>query len=205
MARVSKAEDNARARELVNDLRMQGLSYKEIGRRVGRDSSLISQIAHGKPKGASLVDALQKVERGEKSVDVARRTTKAGTQAKVRKGVGTIPGTDNISVKTKKGNKTIIKGLGQVSGKDKFAKWNVRFSRIKTISDRIVAGGVVPGRLPAGWTTDTLRERIANPQAGDGWKAGDARAALALIALEQQRAKITSVGAIQDVHVFTMD
>jgi hypothetical protein len=204
MARVSNAAGNARAQEIINDLRMGGMSYAEIGRKIGRDSSLVSQIAHGKPKGASFVDALTKVRACEKSVNVPRKTTKAGTEAKVRKGVGSRPG-ENIIVKTKSGNKTILNGLGQVNGKGKFAKWNVGFSWIKTISDRKVRNTGVTGKLPKGWTTDDLINRINSPQAGDNWNAGDARGALASIALQQNSSSITSAGAPKEVTVWTTD
>ena len=195
----------ASARELIDRLHNNGLSYSEIGRRIGRDSSLVSQIARGKKPGTNLVGGLESIAGGASKATPPRRITASGAPAKVRKGVTTIPGTENISVKTKRGNKTILKGLDQVSGKEKFAKWNVRFTRIKTISDRVIPGGVVPGRLPRGWDTNTLRDRINNPQQGDNWRAGDARGALAAIALDQNRSSITSAGAIVDVHIFTTD
>jgi hypothetical protein len=205
MARISKAAENAAARDLVNELHAGGMSYKEIGRRVGRDSSLISQIARGRPKGASLADALAKVQAGETSIEVPRRQTKAGTEAKVRRGVGTIPGTDNITVDTKTGNKTILNGLGQVSGKGKYVKWRLKMSWVKTISDRRYTNTGIDGHLPQGWTTDTLQDRINNPQAGDNWNAGDARGALKEIALSQNQGAFTSAGRVLDVHLYSMD
>jgi hypothetical protein len=205
MVRVSNAAGNARAQEIVNDLHMGGMSYSEIGRRLGgRDSSLISQIARKGNKGASFVDALTKVQGGAPFVNVPRKTTKAGTEARVRKGVGSRPG-DNIIVKTKGGNKTILNGLGQVAGKGKFAKWNVGFNWVKTISDRKVKNTGLVGKLPKGWTTNDLMNRIANPQAGDNWNAGDARGALASIALQQNSSSITAAGAANEVTVWTMD
>jgi len=196
---------NAAAQALVNQLRGQGLSYAEIGRRVGRDSSLISQIARKGNKGASLVGALTQIQGGAKSVNVARRQTKTGQVANTRRGVKSIPGTSNIRVQTKRGNKTLLNGLDSVKGQGKYVKWRVAVTWLKTISDRIYKNTGIDGHLPAGWTSDTLARRIASPQAGDNWKAGDTRAALKEIALSQNQGKLTSAGAVQGVTLYTTD
>lgn len=74
------------SRELINSLKSQGFSYAEIGRRLDRDSSLISQIARGKKKGVNLESGLEKLARGAKEVEKPqRRVTKSGEVAKVRK------------------------------------------------------------------------------------------------------------------------
>lgn len=196
---------NAAAQKLVEQLRAGGMSYAEIGRRVGRDSSLISQIGRKGNKGASLVGALQKVSGGATSVNVARRTTKSGQVAKVRRGVNTIPGTNNISVKTKRGNKTLISGLNSVKGQGKYVKWQLKVSWLKTTSDMKYKNTGIDGHLPPGMTSDDLANRIQNPQAGDNWKPGDARAALKEIALSQNQGKYTSAGAVLDVQMYTVD
>lgn len=74
------------SRELINSLKSQGFSYAEIGRRLDRDSSLISQIARGKKKGVNLESGLEKLAKGAKDVEKPqRRVTKSGEVAKVRK------------------------------------------------------------------------------------------------------------------------
>jgi hypothetical protein len=196
---------NLQAQQLVNDLRAAGLSYAEIGRRVGRDSSLISQIGRKGNKGASLVGALQGIQGGASSVNVARRTTKSGVTAKVRAGVKPIPGTSNFTVKTKRGNKTLLAGVNSVSGQGKYLKWNIRVSWLKTISDRKYKNTGVSGHLPHGWTTDDLYNRIARPQAGDNWHAGDIRGALKEIAMSQNQDKLVSAGAVLDVELYSLD
>lgn len=196
---------NAAAQALVNQLRGQGMTYSEIGRRVGRDSSLISQIARKGNKGASLVPGLQQIAGGAASVNVARRTTKGGGAAKVRAGVKPIPGTTNFTVKTKTGNKTLLSGVGSVSGQGKYLKWNVKVSWLKTTSDRKYRNTGISGHLPQGWTTDDLANRINNPKAGDNWAPGDTRGALKEIALSQNQGKYTSAGAVQEVELYSMD
>lgn len=74
------------SRELINSLKLQGFSYAEIGRRLDRDSSLISQIARGKKKGANLESGLEHLAGGAREVEKPpRRVTKSGEVAKVRK------------------------------------------------------------------------------------------------------------------------
>ena len=196
---------NAAAQALVNQLRAGGMSYAEIGRRVGRDSSLISQIGRQGKKGASLVGALQGLAGGASSVNVARRTTKAGQAAKVRAGIKPIPGTSNINVKTKRGDKTLVKGVNSIKGQGKYLKWNLKVSWLKTTSDRRYRNTGISGHLPQGWTSDDLARRIATPQAGDNWQPGDARGALKEIALSQNQSKYTSAGAVLDVEMYSID
>lgn len=76
----------ANAQSLINKLKAGGLSYSEIGRRVGRDSSLISQIARGKKPGKNLEGALDAIAEKRAMVPTPeRRKTKAGSFAQVRK------------------------------------------------------------------------------------------------------------------------
>lgn len=196
---------NQAAQALVNQLRAGGMSYTEIGRRVGRDSSLISQIGRKGNKGASMVPALQQLAGGATSVNVARRTTKGGVSAKVRGGVKTIPGSSNITVKTKRGNKTLVHGVNSIKGQGKYLKWRLTVSWVKTISDKKYKNTGIDGHLPAGWSSDDLARRIANPAPGDNWQPGDARAALKEIALSQNQGAYTSAGQVLDVHLYSTD
>ncbi len=75
----------ATSQELILELRAQGFSNAEIGRRLGRDSSLIGQIAKGAKPGANLQQALTElVSGGEVKTPPFRRTSSDGTLAKVR-------------------------------------------------------------------------------------------------------------------------
>lgn len=75
----------AKSQDLILELRAQGFSNAEIGRRVGRDSSLIGQISRGLKPGANLEQALTElVTTGEVRTPPFRRTSSDGTLARVR-------------------------------------------------------------------------------------------------------------------------
>ena len=75
----------ATSKELILELRAQGLSNAEIGRRLGRDSSLVSQIARGAKPGANLQQALTElVTGGQVKTPPFRRTSSDGTLARIR-------------------------------------------------------------------------------------------------------------------------
>lgn len=54
----------ATSKDLISELRAQGFSNAEIGRRLGRDSSLIGQIARGSKPGRNLQQALTELVSG---------------------------------------------------------------------------------------------------------------------------------------------
>lgn len=93
MARPKKTE----AQKAIDKLVKKGFSQAEIARRVGRDSSLISQAAKGKKPVENLLPALKALgsKKTAKAVQPpARRTTRAGAPVKVRqpKWVGEVQG-----------------------------------------------------------------------------------------------------------------
>ena len=72
----------ATSQELILELRAQGFSNAEIGRRLGRDSSLIGQIAKGAKPGANLQQALTELASGGAvKTPPFRRTSSHGTLA----------------------------------------------------------------------------------------------------------------------------
>ena len=73
------------ARDTINQLKAGGMSYSEIARKLGRDSSLISQIARGKKQGKNLEGALDDIKEKRSVREPERRKTKGGETAKVRK------------------------------------------------------------------------------------------------------------------------
>lgn len=76
----------ANAKDTINKLKAGGMSYSEIGRKLGRDSSLISQIARGKKKGGNLESSLEDLAEKRATVrEPARRVAKSGEPAKVRR------------------------------------------------------------------------------------------------------------------------
>lgn len=69
---------------IISRLKAQGTSFNEVARQLGRDSSLISQIARGKKVGANLLAALEQIERKEAPTAPERRRAASGEFAKVR-------------------------------------------------------------------------------------------------------------------------
>lgn len=196
---------NMEAQSLINGLKARGMSNADIARRVGRDSSLISQIARRGNKGASMVPALRELAGGAGTASVPRRQTKSGATAATRRGVRSIPGSSNITVKTKRGNKTLQGGINSIKGQGKYLKWRLTVSWVKTISDKKYKNTGIDGHLPAGWSSDDLAKRITSPGPGDAWAPGDARSALKAIALSQNQGAYTSAGAVLDVHLYSTD
>lgn len=79
----------ASSQDLIQALQQQGFSNASIGRAVGRDSSLIGQIAKGAKPGANLQGALNELaQSGQVTTPPLRRTTSTGTLARVRSHVG---------------------------------------------------------------------------------------------------------------------
>lgn len=203
----------AAAQALVASLKAGGMSYGEIARRVGRDVSYISQTAKGK-KGGNLVTALQGISGGAKKVSVPRKATAAGVAAKVRKGIQKVPGGDNISVKTKTGDKTLVKALTQMKGKGKQVKWKVKAKKLNTTYGTVHKDSGVNGGSPRirgkkisqnTWTPEDLLNRIQNPLPDDNWKSGEARKAMAEIAIKENSDIYASYSGLQEVQMYTVD
>lgn len=77
--------DLSPAGKLIEQLRAGGLNYNRIAKALGRDSSLIGQIARGKKPGANLLEPLQALASGAQTIpEAARRVTKTGAVARVR-------------------------------------------------------------------------------------------------------------------------
>ena len=74
------------SRDLIEGLLAQGYTYSSIGKAIDRDSSLVSQVAKGKKPGRNLEASLEALlKSGLVETLPPRRTTRSGTQARVRK------------------------------------------------------------------------------------------------------------------------
>lgn len=75
------------ARELINQLRENGYSDKQIASKLGsnRDARYIGLIREGKRSGESYVSGLSNMLKGEENTTVPRRTRKSGEEARVRR------------------------------------------------------------------------------------------------------------------------
>lgn len=202
----------AAAQSLVHQLKASGMSLSQIGKAVGRSARYISFADKGQ-KGGNLVPALTQLVGGATEAKVARKQTKTGGKAEVRRGIRQEPGGDNISYRTKTGDKTIIKFLKQ--GKTKIVKWKLQFGTLITMSpddsrksgkgeikDGWANGGSSPRRP---WTCDKLLDRIQNPQLGDNWQPGQARIAMAELIMRENGDKYTGYKVINEVQMYTMD
>ena len=74
------------AKDLIAKLVASGLTKAEISRRVGRNSSLITQIERGKKPGSNLVEPLAAILEKRPVPKPVARVTRSGAPAKVRKG-----------------------------------------------------------------------------------------------------------------------
>lgn len=77
---------------IIRRLLGQGLTGEQIGRAIGRDRSLVSQVGRGRKPGSNLAGALGELERrvnagmtAEGIAEPARRTTSSGRVARVRR------------------------------------------------------------------------------------------------------------------------
>jgi hypothetical protein len=212
---MEKQSEQAR---LVQSLLGKGYSVKDLATLTGRSPRYITQardsvekIGKGgkvsSGKGQNLIPALKQLkEKGKISPALmpARRVTKTGVQAKVRKGVTTTTtakGTERTITNVKKGPATLRQSIKDAASKNQHIKWNIKGKKVKTKSDKKGHPGYVTGHTPFGWNAQQLLDRIDKPQAGDNWKAGDVNGALTTLAVKQNSGAVTSIGGIEE---FTM-
>lgn len=92
------------SRQIINELVAGGMSKSAIGRAIGRDSSLVSQISKGAKPGTNLRGALEQIQKGEKPSEPARRVNKAtGKPQAVRKSKKAAQGSPSKLLKDKFG------------------------------------------------------------------------------------------------------
>jgi hypothetical protein len=198
---------NIQAQGIIQQLHSQGMSYKEIGRRIGRDSSYVSQIARRGNKGASIVPALQQIQGGATSVNVPRRTTRGGSAARVRGKTRTFhlkSGRTRHVTNVKKGPATLKGSLQEAARKNQRVQWDVHFKKLKVYPDKPPQEGWASGHQPAGWNAQTLLDRINNPQEGDNWRPGDVNAALVDIT-RQQNPALYEMNQPDEFNLFTTE
>ncbi len=199
---------------LVLELHMRGWNDAQIGRALGINGSLVRQSYNPSKGGRQkpltkyqpALRELRNKRPGEKASSLPqRRKTKSGGTAAVRKGVKSVTtksGSERLHARGKNArasNKRVISGA---SGKGSGLRWDIKFNRLRTKSDKVVENGWMSGHLPSGWTADTLQERINNPQEGDNWKAGDVNGALTALAMEQNAGSIVSATGRAEISIY---
>jgi hypothetical protein len=212
------AEPSEQAR-LIASLTAKGYSIKHIADITGRTARYITQArdsvvqtgASGKTthgKGQNLIPALSALdEKGRVSPAQLpeRRKTKSGETASVRKGVRsytTKGGKQQQAARVKRGPKTLKRAISKAGGKR--LKWDVKYKKMKTDSDREKFDAWATGHLPDDWTPEDLENRINNPEEGDSWAPGDVNGALSALALEQNPHIVGASGA-EEFSLFTTE
>ena len=169
------------SQESILQLRGRGFTDTQIGKLVGRDSSLIKQIREGRKPGANLSEALSGLASsgGEVGpVEVARRRSKAGTTARVRTGVHeAIPGrADRVQIDTQVGRKAQLNELRRAPSSAKVfltvTVKKIRYSPDFTsdgtpASDGSMRNHEVDLFANGGWSVGNLLQRI-DAEGGDG-------------------------------------
>lgn len=121
------------SQDIIVRLHAEGMSYKAIGELIGRNDSLVGQIARGLKPGNNLTASLEAVERNRHGGNVAvpapeRRKNAKGQEAQVRRPTGkgrTVvvrsPGT------IKKGAKSVHNRLVRAAADGQMTAWTVVF------------------------------------------------------------------------------
>ena len=154
----------ATARELINSLKSKGKSYAEIGRALGRDSSLISQIARGKKPGANLVGSLQEFAGGKsKPASPQRRKKKSGELAAVRKPkiqrIGT-PKKPLMAKASVKSERDLMRELRQIAKQGGKVAIRVDYARLKVYRDKVAKAGTAVLFRHGGIDADTILDEM---------------------------------------------
>ncbi|GCE31351.1 hypothetical protein KDA_68350 [Dictyobacter alpinus] len=201
------------AADAIAALMADGWTYADIGRSLGINGSIIRQAIHPSPnqrqkplaKYVPVLRQLHGTAPGTKPATLPeRRKTKNGKVASVRRGIRefqTKQGETQYAARLKKGSATLLKLLELAAHTGKNVRWDVLFQTIRTISDATKSGWVT-GKLPEGWTAETLLSRIAQPQQGDNWKPGDVSGALIALAKEQNEGVVSAKGG-SEFSIFT--
>lgn len=204
------------ARAAIASLKAAGWSYNQIGNIVGRDVSFISQVARGKKEGAAIGPALQGLAASGRSPIQAALAGAAPVPrrpGRVREGVQRVGTGERPAIhRTSGGNEDIKRTLRESAKEGKQVQLTGDFSNVKR---RGRSGGKV-GRPPAGagrqerrsevpifqkggYDAKALLDRIEHPQAGDTWKAGDAKGAIR--AMAGRMGNIEHVGRLNKVEI----
>lgn len=140
------------ARTSILALRQRGMSDAAIGRAIGRDSSLIGQIARGKKPGANLAGALNTLDRGGKVTAPERRKNKAGREAAYR---GSHTGEVKLSAKA------LRRALVSADGRGQNVSFTVDWGQLKSLRQ---ASGTSELALVSGSGAMELFSRGDNPK-----------------------------------------
>jgi hypothetical protein len=200
------------AARLIGQLHARGWSDAQIGRAVGRNSSLIHQGATGRKPLNNLVPGLRALAEGtapapgprERApiVEAARRTTTSGGEAKVRRGVQKLPG-NNVLVETRRGYKTIKQQLQAAARRGKQISFTMSFQTLKAYG-KSTSGKSTSGRgevhlySKGGWSAARVLARLDELDY-------DQNPAQALTALAGDLPEVDEARGLSDITLLTFD
>jgi predicted transcriptional regulator len=220
------------ARGIINELIAGGMSQNSIAKYLGRDSSLVSQIRKGKPKGASFVSALKNLQAetatqgtsetirdiraGETAATLERRKGKGGEEAKVRRGihkVTTKSGSEHYHCTSRCGDKTLLKTVDKASKNgSRNIRWSITFKEVRDKSDKVMKNHKLYGQMPEGWSIDDFYDQLVSPDEYAGWDEPDAktgtpdvRGMLTALVLDQNSEFISSATGAYEYHIYGAD
>ena len=196
------------SQELIGRLLERGLTKAEIGRRLGRDSSLIGQVYAGKKPGSNLADSLQDLLDGKPVREPERRTDNAGKPRPVRKSKK--PVTQKRLLKDRQGRikwaaesklqhvlrdrlERVAKDGGKVSFQVTYFDTSGELQRGVKLYGR---GGIYAQRaiyemlnFPAGsfaWVKERLNEQLGNSSGNGSFPSVDKVVSVGLIAVYEE-------------------
>lgn len=187
----------------IQALRAQGFTDTQIGRAVGRDSSLISQIGKGAKPGRNLETALRSlVEAGARPGDKATvqptaRTGKGGAAARVRQsGKTALPG-GNVLVEAKARGKNLLAQLRAAAKQGKGVSFSAGVRRIKRYKDsQNVRGQEVSVFGKGGYDAGKF---LASVEGQPGFDANNPQAAFDAALVQY----MTASGSVEEAHGVT--
>ena len=215
------------AQSLIGTLMGRGWKFADIATYVGRNPSAVRQAFVPKASGyikpaSNLVPALERAvssgkgpKEGIATLGVANVPRKPGRVREKAQAVGTgeqpayhITTGGNEDIKRflreadKRGQKVQLTGdFGNVQGKRKYPKRKRgRPQKVRGVQRKRGEVGILQ---KGGWEGGKLLDRIEHPEAGDGWKAGDARGAMRELAVKMGDAE--SVGRFNKVQIFAFN
>lgn len=122
---------------ILEALHRGGMTDQQIGKALGRNSSLIRQVRLGKKPGRNLENALRQLQSRRQITPPPRRTTRAGEQARVRAGRRVTPSGRFIHTYYQHNAKSFLRKIQTLAKRHRYVELHVLFGRIKHYKDKV--------------------------------------------------------------------
>lgn len=188
--------------DLIQQLTASGLNYADIGAALGRDRSLVRQVGIGAKPGNNMRAALESLQARlatvthpdarkavtrSTSIPPARRTTKAGTTARVRKSMthkGRGYSTGTVKQQAARGKGGALPGLvADAAGQGRTVAVTVGFDKRVTVNG--TSGGRRARTGAGGWVEMELGSAASVQAAANAQHGGNVSAYVAAQAIER--------------------